>query len=55
MTGAHLGGRGAGRRHSYSATAAPTWPAGVAAMVTGATMWIFGARFLARSSNVHET
>ena len=30
MTGAHLGGCGAGRRHSYSATAAPRvligWP-----------------------------
>ena len=45
MTGAHLGGRGAGRRRSYSATAAPAWSAGVAAMVMGATMWIFGARF----------
>ena len=44
MTGAHLGGRGAGRRRSYSATAAPAWSAGVAAMVMGATMWIFGAR-----------
>ena len=55
MTGAHLGGRGAGRRRSYSATAAPAWSAGVAAMVMGATMWIFGARFLARSGNVHET
>ena len=45
MTGAHLGGRGAGRRRSYSATAALAWSAGVAAMVMGATMWIFGARF----------
>ena len=45
MTGAHLGGRGAGRRRSYSATAAPAWSADVAAMVMGATMWIFGARF----------
>ena len=45
MTGAHLGSRGAGRRRSYSATAAPAWSAGVAAMAMGATMWIFGARF----------
>ena len=33
MTVAHLGGRGAGRRRSYSATAAPAWSAGVVAMV----------------------
>ena len=41
-----VGGRGAGRRRSYNnAAAAPAWSAGVAAMVMGATMWIFGARF----------
>ena len=45
MTGAHLGGRGAGRRRSYSATAAPAWSAGAEAMVMGATMWIVDARF----------
>ena len=46
MTGARLGGRGVGRRRSYSATAAPAWSAGIAAMGMGATMtWIFGARF----------
>ena len=45
MTSAHLGGRGAGRRCSCSATAAPAWSAGVATMVMSATMWIFRARF----------
>ena len=41
-----------------AATARPppkAWSAGVAAVVMGATMWIFGARFLARSGNAHET
>ena len=38
MAGAHLGGRGAGRRRSCSATAAPRDKApGVAAMLMGAT------------------
>ena len=40
MTGAHLGGRGAGRRRSCGATAAPregAKAAGVAAMLKGAT------------------
>ena len=47
MTGAHLGGRGVGRRRGSAAIAAPP-EAGrrtVAAMVMGATIWIFGARF----------
>ena len=47
MTGAHLGGRGVGRRRGSAAIAAPR-DAGrrtVAAMVMGATIWIFGARF----------
>ena len=56
MAGAHLGGRGAGRRRSCSATAAPREQApGVAAMLMGATTHGRSAAFLSPNSDRRVT